>query len=162
MVFYKFCSMFFLLIYVLFTNFAIGKYICHNATGACDRSKYICANGYIIEHNQRCNMIEDCSDGSDEFLCDFIGHQSIFDSDVVALRLAILEVTCVDCVYYTNFITIHKSNKLWYDNAKLFPFDYYKRNNNNNNNNTEYTTVGVYKKKKKLKNNTVCCYRRIV
>lgn len=43
---------------------------CHNSTGAClHNGKFECLDGSYVTHAQRCNGVEDCKDGIDEFMC---------------------------------------------------------------------------------------------
>lgn len=42
---------------------------CHNATGACRSTTYLCLDGTQVSAADRCDGIEDCKDGTDELLC---------------------------------------------------------------------------------------------
>ena len=43
---------------------------CHNSTGAClHNGKFECLDGSFVTHAQRCDGVEDCKDGMDEFMC---------------------------------------------------------------------------------------------
>lgn len=43
---------------------------CHNSTGAClHNGKFECLDGSFVTHAQRCDGVEDCKDGIDEFMC---------------------------------------------------------------------------------------------
>eukprot|EP00760_Papus_ankaliazontas_P038920 PhM_4_TR9416/c0_g1_i1/m.12579 len=43
---------------------------CHNSTGACHyNGKYECADGSLVAWEKRCDGVEDCADGADEFVC---------------------------------------------------------------------------------------------
>jgi Low-density lipoprotein receptor domain class A len=145
------------LLVTLATYIVSGSRICHNATGSCTKTGFVCANGKVIDHNKRCNFVEDCVDGSDEYLCEFKGDRSIFNADLFSLRLAIIEITCIKCLHYVDTITIPFSNKLWIDNIKKFPCDYNKKQFEDVNG----MGVNVYKKNKKKNNNKVCCLRQV-
>ena len=48
---------------------------CHNSTGACHHNgKFECLDGSMVTHAQRCNGVEDCKDGMDEFMCPRTAH----------------------------------------------------------------------------------------
>lgn len=47
-------------------NAAAAK--CHNITGTCFEHGFQCANDEIVPHSKRCNGVEDCADGTDEFI----------------------------------------------------------------------------------------------
>lgn len=43
---------------------------CHNSTGTClHNGKFECLDGSFVTHAQRCDGVEDCKDGIDEFMC---------------------------------------------------------------------------------------------
>ena len=52
-----------------------GCKACHNSTGACHHNgKFECLDGSMVTHAQRCNGVEDCKDGMDEFMCPRTAH----------------------------------------------------------------------------------------
>ena len=52
-----------------------GCEACHNSTGACHHNgKFECLDGSMVTHAQRCNGVEDCKDGMDEFMCPRTAH----------------------------------------------------------------------------------------
>ena len=47
-----------------------GCEACHNSTSACHHNgKFECLDGSMVTHAQRCDGVEDCKDGMDEFMC---------------------------------------------------------------------------------------------
>ena len=51
-------------------SLALGAIPCHNSTGACHHNgKYECADGSAVPWAKRCDGVEDCPEGGDEFSC---------------------------------------------------------------------------------------------
>ena len=55
-----------------------AKPTCHNITGTCMPHGFLCISGEVVSHEQRCNGVEDCSDGTDEFMCQHEDHRPLF------------------------------------------------------------------------------------
>jgi hypothetical protein len=59
-----------LLLLIVFGIVTASAHTCHNSTGACHHNgKYECADGSTVPWSKRCDDVEDCADGADEFLC---------------------------------------------------------------------------------------------
>eukprot|EP00760_Papus_ankaliazontas_P001709 PhM_4_TR10576/c0_g1_i1/m.56780 len=59
-----------LAILVIFVVAITSVDACHNSTGACHhQGYYICLDGSHVAWNKRCDGVEDCADGMDEFMC---------------------------------------------------------------------------------------------
>jgi hypothetical protein len=94
---------------------------CHNITGTCFGSGFLCASGEVVPAEQRCNGFEDCTDGTDEFLCEH-------DNDMpMHLRTpeerhAFHQQGCARCDCVSAVSVIGDFNG-WYEYAKTAPTD---------------------------------------
>jgi hypothetical protein len=142
---------------------------CHNSTGACRKSHYVCANEELIPHAKRCDGVEDCADGTDEYLCDQPGNKPITDMSV-AERQAVTEVSCVKCTCSSGSITVANGAATWWNIATKAPRDmalltgantYQNRPCNPAGAATGSITLNVYKKKTtKGCRGWICCFRQ--
>ena len=73
-----------------------AKPTCHNITGTCMPHGFLCISGEVVSHEQRCNGVEDCSDGTDEFLCQHEDHRPLFERSEEE-RHQFQQATCVNC-----------------------------------------------------------------
>jgi len=138
---------------------------CHNATGSCTNEHFVCANEEMVPHAKRCDGVEDCADGTDEYLCD----QStvpLFER-TVAERQAIIEVSCVKCTCYKGTITVLQANAAWFKVGTTAPRGFTMMTDAPNYQNkacniAQVTSIvlDVYKKQNKGCRGWVCCFRQ--
>lgn len=133
---------------------------CHNSTGSCTTNSFICASGEEVPHSMRCNDVEDCADGTDEYMCSH--SPTTFQS-----RLADIEASCIKCTCYKGMITIPSTNTAWFTIAMNAPRDFNMMTDapaeNNKPCSPTFTTsieLNVYKKKNKGCRGWVCCLRQ--
>lgn len=132
--------------------------VCNNSTGSCTETHFVCANDEMIPHHRRCDGIEDCADGTDEYLC----HTRIQG------RLADIETSCIKCTCLKGSITITTSTSAaWRTIAFNSPRDSTLLTNAPTYSNkpchpswTDTLTLNVYKKKNKGCRGWVCCFRQ--
>lgn len=131
---------------------------CNNSTGSCTEQHFVCANDEMILHKYRCDGVEDCSDGTDEYLCEkFTGN-----------RLAMIEVSCIKCTCFKGTITITPSTSAaWRSIAFKSPRDSTLLTSASTYQNapchpsfTDTLTLNVYKKQNKGCRGWVCCFRQ--
>ena len=96
---------------------------CHNITGTCLSHGFVCANEQVVEHGKRCDGVEDCHDGTDEFMCGGELTSPLHERSKVQ-RQAFAQATCVHCNCKANTLTVTQSSS-WYQFALTAPVDYY-------------------------------------
>jgi hypothetical protein len=139
---------------------------CHNATGSCTKSHFVCANEEAVAHSKRCDGVEDCADGTDEYMCDQ-APKPIMDL-TVAERNAMTEVACVKCTCRKGAITVTSTaTGYWWSIAKLAPRDFTMmtdaptyQNKPCNPAQVSSILLNVYKKQNKGCRGWVCCFRQ--
>ena len=94
---------------------------CHNVTGTCLSHGFVCANEQVVPHSQRCNGVEECEDGTDEFMCEHENSSPLHEREDHE-RHAFEQATCVNCACIANTLTITSSNS-WYQFALVAPTD---------------------------------------
>lgn len=135
---------------------------CHNATGSCTKTHFACANDELIPHAKRCDGVEDCADGTDEYLC-----QAPSNPKSMSERMAAAEASCIKCTCFKTAITIPSTNTAWFAIAKVAPRDKTMltdapavQNKACNPTNTGSIKLNVYKKQNKGCRGWVCCLRQ--
>jgi hypothetical protein len=101
---------------------AADKPQCHNITGTCFDHGFVCANEEVVPHSQRCNGVEDCADGTDEFMCDHADHRPLHERPV-AERRAVQQASCIKCTCAVAVLDIVSGNG-WFAYAKEAPTDF--------------------------------------
>ena len=142
---------------------------CHNATGSCTKTHFVCANEELIAHSRRCDGVEDCADGTDEYMCDaaHFHHSKPVTDMTVAERTALTEVSCIKCTCSKGQISIASTNTAWFKIALVAPRDRTlltnapsKQNKPCNPAGTTNILLNVYKKQNKGCRGWVCCFRQ--
>jgi len=114
-----------LLIIVLCALLAVAvsgeRKFCHNITGTCLKSGFLCANGEVVPHEQRCNDVEDCADGTDEFMCEHEDDRPLHERTPEE-RHQFHQGSCARCDCAVNVQSIDDFNG-WYAYAKEAPLD---------------------------------------
>jgi hypothetical protein len=104
----------------IFFSLFLGIFSCHNSTGTCLQDGFHCVSGEIVNHSKRCDNIEDCIDGTDEFLCN---HDSMpFSEKTSSERYAIIQGSCVNCNCAATAYNIPQSSA-WWQYAIVAPTD---------------------------------------
>ena len=141
---------------------------CHNATGSCTEQHFVCANEELIGHHKRCDGVEDCADGTDEYLCDQRADKAVFDLKE-SERNAVVEASCIYCTCWKSLITVTTASVPWWKIAVTAPRDVTLMTDfaaspvfNRACNPTCATsiTLNVYKKKNKGCRGWICCFRQ--
>jgi hypothetical protein len=95
---------------------------CHNITGTCLDHGFVCANEEVIPHAQRCNGVEDCADGTDEFMCQH-EDDSPLHLRAPEARHAAEQASCIACTCTASVLLIASGNA-WFTYAKQAPTDF--------------------------------------
>lgn len=137
---------------------------CHNATGSCTSEHFVCANEEMVPHAKRCDGVEDCADGTDEYMCDQRADRPLVDM-TESERNAVTEASCIYCTCYKGQITV--SSGAWLKIGLTSPRDMTmltdaptKQNKACYSSCTNSVLLNVYKKKNKGCRGWVCCFRQ--
>jgi len=138
---------------------------CHNATGSCAKHGFVCANDEVVPHAKRCDGVEDCADGTDEYMCNQ-APKPVFELSP-SERNAVVESGCVFCNCLKGTITIGSGNTAWFKIALDSPRDWQMMTDapaqfNRPCNPAQVTSIrlAVYKKNNKGCRGWVCCFRQ--
>jgi hypothetical protein len=143
-----------------------AKPACHNITGTCMPHGFLCVSGEVVPHEQRCNGVEDCSDGTDEFLCEHEDHRPLFERTQEE-RHEFQQNTCVNCNCAVTAYTITSGGVFggWFQYAINAPTDISLMTGTTNggrpcnNRCTTSMTIGFYKKNRVCRG-WLCCARQ--
>jgi len=138
--------------------------VCHNITGTCLPHGFECISGEVVTHAQRCNGVEDCSDGTDEFLCEHEDHRPLAERTEEE-RHQFQQASCVNCNCAVTAYNI-ASGSAWFGYAILAPTDVALMTGTGayagrpcRNGCTSSLTVGFYKKNR-ICRGWLCCARQ--
>jgi hypothetical protein len=95
---------------------------CHNITGTCLDHGFVCANEEVIPHAQRCNGVEDCADGTDEFMCQH-EDDSPLHLRAPEARHAAEQASCIACTCTAAVLQIQWGSA-WWQYAVKAPTDF--------------------------------------
>lgn len=96
--------------------------VCHNITGTCLDHGFVCANEEVIPHSQRCNGVEDCADGTDEFMCQHEDDTPLHLREAES-RHATEQASCIACTCTAAVLLIAQGNA-WFNYARAAPTDF--------------------------------------
>jgi hypothetical protein len=147
---------------------ATAASVCHNSTGSCRKHHFVCANEELVPHAKRCDGVEDCADGTDEYMCDQSPKPLAERS--FAERHAVVETSCIACTCKKGSVTVSQSGDVsWWMMALNAPRDVRMLGNNaaaalskKPCNPAAVTSIqlNLYKKQNKGCTGSVCCMRQ--
>jgi len=153
-----------LVVVALLALAACAKPVCHNITGTCTNHGFECVSGEVVSHAQRCNGVEDCSDGTDEFLCEHDDHRPLFERTAEE-RHQFQQASCVNCNCAVTAYTVSLGSSLWFPFALIAPTDISLMTGTTyggkpcKNPCTSQITMGFYKKNR-ICRGWLCCARQ--
>jgi hypothetical protein len=103
-------------------NLGLAAAGCHNVTGTCLKHGFVCASGEVVPHAKRCDQVEDCADGTDEFMCDATEGHRPYHTRTEEERHAHAQASCIHCNCEVNVLQIGPNNP-WESFAKVAPLD---------------------------------------
>ena len=92
---------------------------CNNITGTCLPQGFVCANQEVVSHEKRCNGVEDCADGTDEFMCHTRATMPLHEMPE-HVRNAHAQSSCIKCNCIVNTMNLVSSHP-WWPYAKVAP-----------------------------------------
>ena len=135
-----------------------------NSTGTCFARGFVCANDEVIPHSKRCDRVEDCADGTDEYLCE--GDHTPLWERTAEERDAVVEASCIKCTCLKGSVTVTSTHP-WWSPAKTAPRDFTmmtdapaQQNMPCNPATVTSIKLNVYKKQNKGCRGWVCCIRQ--
>lgn len=109
-------------ILLLHTSTAAAIVACHNATGTCLKEGFHCANKEVVPFEKRCNGVDDCLDGTDEYLCNVDGSMPLHERPEHERHAIEQGSSCAWCSCGVSVINIVE-NDAWWAAAKSAPTD---------------------------------------
>ena len=95
---------------------------CHNITGTCLPQGFVCANEEVIPHSQRCNGVEECADGTDEFMCEHKDHSPLPERSTEERQL-VQQASCIQCACLAAVVDVVKGSA-WFNFARSAGTDF--------------------------------------